>query len=202
IVVTGGSRGLGLATAEALAERGAKVAIFARSKDVIGKAVDVLGHQACSGFPVDVRDRSEVFKAFEMVEKQFGHIDGLVNNAGVGRPNKIDSLPEDELRLQIDTNFYGAVYCCQAAIAKLRLSGGGHIINISSASVHYEDEMAHCSVYSASKAALEIFSRELRHEVAKDGISVSVVVPGFTATEFSAGFSEQSLDVALKACDA
>lgn len=198
IIVTGGSKGLGFATAKSLIEQGAKVGILARDQKAIDKAVGKLGANAF-GVSVDVADRDSVFAAFAAVKAHFGKLDGLVNNAGLARPNSIEALPVEDLQLQINTNFTGLVYCCQAAIPLLRENGGGLIVNVSSASVHHENEMSHLSIYAASKAAVEVFSRELRHEVTKDGIGVSVVVPGSTASEFAAGFDFDKLKVALNA---
>lgn len=198
IIVTGGSRGLGFAAAKELIAMGARVGILARNQQAIDKAVEKLGTNAF-GVSVDVADRDSVFSAFAAVKAQFGKLDGLVNNAGLARPNRIEDLPVDELQLQINTNFLGLVYCCQAAIPMLRENGGGLILNVSSASVHHENEMSHLSIYAASKAAVEVFSRELRHEVTKDNIGVSVVVPGSTASDFAADFDFDNLKEALTA---
>ena len=198
IIVTGGSKGLGLAAAKELIAQGAKVGILARNRKAIDKAVEALGDRAY-GVSVDVADRQSVFDAFAAVKQHFGRLDGLVNNAGLARPGRIETLPVDELQLQINTNFIGLVYCCQAAIPLLRESGGGLIVNVSSASVHHENEMSHLSIYAASKAAVEVFSRELRHEVTGDKIGVSVVVPGSTASEFASEFDFGKLKEALDA---
>lgn len=198
IIVTGGSKGLGFATAKALLEQGAKVAILARNQAAIDKALGELGENAM-GLSVDISNKAAVNSAFAQVKQHFGRLDGLVNNAGLARPNAIESLPEDDLLLQINTNFIGLVYCCQAAIPLLRENQGGLIVNVSSASVHHENEMSHLSIYAASKAAVEVFSRELRHEVSKDNIGVSVVVPGSTESEFAAGFDFEKLKQALVA---
>lgn len=198
IIVTGGSKGLGLATAKELIKQGAKVGILARDQQAIDKAVGKLGANAF-GISVDVGNKESVFSAFAAVKNHFGKLDGVVNNAGLARPNTIEELPVEDLLLQINTNFTGLVYCCQAAIPLLRENGGGLIVNVSSASVHHENEMSHLSIYAATKAAVEVFSRELRHEVTKDGIGVSVVVPGSTASEFAAGFDFDKLKVALHA---
>lgn len=198
ILVTGGSKGLGFATAKALVEQGAKVAILARNQQAIDKAVNALGENVL-GLSVDIANKASVFAAFEQVKQHFGRLDGVVNNAGLARPSRIESLAEQDLLLQINTNFVGLVYCCQAAIPLLRENQGGLIVNVSSASVHHENEMSHLSIYAASKAAVETFSRELRHEVSKDNIGVTVLVPGSTESEFAAGFDFDLLKEALVA---
>ncbi len=198
IIVTGGSKGLGFATAKALVAQGAKVAILARDTAAIEKAVAKLGGDTL-GVSVDIANKQAVVDAFNQVKQHFGKLDGVVNNAGLARPNSIETLPESDLLLQVNTNFIGLVYCCQAAIPLLRENQGGLIVNISSASVHHDNEMSHLSIYASTKAAVEVFSRELRHEVTKDGIGVSVVVPGATESEFAAGFDFDKLKDALVA---
>jgi NAD(P)-dependent dehydrogenase (short-subunit alcohol dehydrogenase family) len=198
IIVTGGSKGLGLAAAKSLVQLGAKVGILARTESDIAKAIALLGADNALGIPVDIANKSAIETAFLKVHKHFGRIDGLVNNAGLARPNTIESLPEADLALQINTNFVGLVYCCQAVIPYLRTQGGGLIVNVSSASVHHENEMSHLSIYAATKAAVEVFSRELRYEVTKDNIGVTVLVPGSTESEFGAGFDFDKLTLALR----
>lgn len=198
IIVTGGSKGLGLAACKALVELGAKVGILARSEKDIVKAVEKLGADKAFGVAVDVADKASVVSAFAQVQAHFGRLDGVVNNAGLARPNTIESLPVEDLMIQVNTNFVGLVYCCQAAIPHLRQQGGGLIVNISSASVHHENEMSHLSIYAATKAAVEVFSRELRHEITKDKIGVTVLVPGSAESEFGAGFDFEKLTLAIR----
>lgn len=201
IVITGGSKGLGLSAAQALVAMGAKVALMARSQEALDTAAAALG-EGHIGVAVDVADQAAVQAAFAKVHQHFGRIDGLVNNAGLARPNAIEHLPAEDLMLQINTNFVGLVYCSQAAIPYLREqkdAEGSLIVNISSATVHHDNEMSHLSIYAATKAAVETFSRELRHEVTADGIGVTVLVPGAAESEFGAGFDFDKLSVALKA---
>jgi NAD(P)-dependent dehydrogenase (short-subunit alcohol dehydrogenase family) len=197
IIVTGGSKGLGLAACKSLVDMGAKVGILARSEKDIIKAVAALGESNALGVAVDVADKASVESAFAKVHAHFGRLDGVVNNAGLARPNSIESMPVEDLHLQINTNFIGLVYCCQVAIPLLRAQGSGLIVNISSASVHHENEMSHLSIYAATKAAVEVFSRELRHEVTKDNIGVTVLVPGSAESEFGLGFDFGKLSIAL-----
>lgn len=201
IVVTGGSKGLGFATSKALLALGAKVAIMARNQEAIDKAVETLGENSF-GIAVDVANQQAVQQAFARVHQHFGRIDGLVNNAGLARPNSIETLPAEDLMLQVNTNFVGLVYCTQAVIPYLREqkeADGGRIINISSASVHHDNEMSHLSIYASTKAAVEVFSRELRYEVTADNIGVTVLVPGATESEFGVGFDFDKLSKALHA---
>ena len=116
VIVTGGSKGLGLATCEKLVEMGAKVGVLARSQADIDAAVEKLGADNAVGASVDVSNKESVAKAFAVVKERFGKVNGLVNNAGLAKPNKVETLPTDDLMLQLNTNFVGLVYCCQAAI--------------------------------------------------------------------------------------
>ncbi len=198
IAITGGSKGLGLATASRLVQAGAKVALLARDADALARAADTLG-PGCLPLVADVADQAAVQAAFAQIEQHFGGLDGLVNNAGLARPRAIEQIRPDELMLQLNTNFVGTVYCCQAAIPLLRQRGGGLIVNLSSATVRDGNEMAHLSVYAASKAAVEVFSRDLRREISADNIGVTVVCPGAAATEFGAGWEFEPMKLALDA---
>lgn len=199
IIVTGGSKGLGFAACQSLVDLGAKVGVLARSQADIEKAVEALGADNAVGVSVDVSDKASVDAAFAAVIARFGKLDGLVNNAGLAKPNLVETLPADEMMLQINTNFVGLVFCCQAAIPLMRENGSGLIVNISSATVHHENEMSHLSIYAATKAAVEVFSRELRTEVSNDNIGVTVLVPGAAASEFGAGFDFEKLTLAIRA---
>lgn len=187
-VVTGGSRGIGLAIARALVSRGAKVAITATSERTLRAASDELARagEAAAVLPIraDVRRHAEMDEAIGRVAAQFGGLDILVNNAGVGLFRAVADLSVDEWHTIIDTNLSGVFYSCRAALPHLRARGGGWIINISSlASRHpFPDAAAYC----ASKAALNAFSEALMQEVRYDGIRVAYVMPGSVRTEFAA----------------
>lgn len=196
IAVTGGSKGLGLATCKRLVEGGAKLAILARDEAGLAKAASDLGGEVFT-VSVDVANQAAVREAFGKIEAHFGGLDGLVNNAGLARPRAIEHLQPDELMLQINTNFVGTVYCSQAAIPLMRRRGGGLIINLSSATARFTGEMGHLSVYAATKAAVDVFSRELRDECTRDNIGVTVVCPGAAVTDFGAGWEFEAFKAAL-----
>jgi NAD(P)-dependent dehydrogenase (short-subunit alcohol dehydrogenase family) len=187
-VVTGGSRGIGLAIARALLLRGAKVAITATSDATLRKAAGELTEvgdtAAVLAIRADVRRHAEMEQAMGRVATQFGGLDVLVNNAGVGLFRTVANMSVEEWHTIIDTNLSGVFYCCRAALPHLRARGGGWIINISSlASKHPFPEAA---AYCASKAALNAFSEALMQEVRYDGIRVAYVMPGSVRTEFAA----------------
>lgn len=196
-MITGASKGIGLATAQKLVERGARVALLARDKSRLDEAVAGLGGQAV-GIAVDVCDKAALARALETVAQKWGRIDGIINNVGFQFARRIEVMPETEVRKLIDLNFLSVVFGCQAAIPHLRKAGGGRIVNLSSATVRNDNEFSHLALYSASKAATEHFSRELRHEVKADGIMVTVFSPGAVATGSIANFDPAAAGEAMQ----
>ena len=196
IAITGGSKGLGLATARRLREAGARLALLARDEAGLAKAAAELGGEVLT-VSVDVGDQAAVQAAFARIDAHFGGLDGLVNNAGLARPRAIEHIRPDELMLQINTNFVGTVYCSQAAIPLMRKRGGGLIVNLSSATARFTGEMGHLSVYAATKAAVDVFSRELRDECTRDQIGVTVICPGAAVSDFGAGWEFEPFKEAL-----
>jgi NADP-dependent 3-hydroxy acid dehydrogenase YdfG len=197
IAITGASQGVGLAAAKALVDRGAKVALLARSAQTLEKACAALGENA-KAFAVDVGNRDAVLATFAAIHAHFGRLDGLVNNAGLARPNKIIDTDPQELALQLNTNIAGVIYCCQAAYPFLKQSRNARIVNISSASARSRMEISHLGVYSATKCAVDRLSDELRDELREDGISLTVLSPGATATDFASGWDQQKLVTAFR----
>ena len=198
VVVTGGSKGIGLATARKLVERGAKVAILARSRSALDEAVTALGVEHAMGIAVDVCNKKDVTAAFDQVARKWGKIDGLINNVGFQFARRAEIMPEEEVRKMVDLNFLNVVYCCQAIIPHLRASGGGRIVNISSATVRNDNEFSHLALYSSCKAAVEHFSREIRHELKRDKIMVTVFSPGAVATGSIANFDPAAISEAMQ----
>lgn len=197
IAITGGGAGLGFATAQALVKLGAKVALLGRRQDVLDKAVAGLGSEHAQGFACDVTKKADVVRAFAALHAHFGKLDGLVNNAGIARPDPVEHMTEEDIVAQLNTNLLGLVFCCQAAIPLLRANGHGLILNLSSATVRHENEISHLAVYAATKAAVDRFSKELREEVKADRIGVTVFSPGAVFTEFGLGWDPQKMSAAL-----
>jgi NAD(P)-dependent dehydrogenase (short-subunit alcohol dehydrogenase family) len=181
-VVTGGSRGIGLAIAKALAGRGARVAITGRDqKDLDAAAASAPG--AILPIRADVSDPEQSAGAIATATEKFGGLDVLVNNAGVGHFAHVAEMSLDQWRQVIDTNLSGVFYCSHAALPALRRRGGGWIINISS--LAGKNPFVGGAAYCASKAGLNAFSEALMQEVRYDNIRVSYIMPGSVATGFS-----------------
>jgi NAD(P)-dependent dehydrogenase (short-subunit alcohol dehydrogenase family) len=184
-IVTGGTKGIGRAIAESLVSAGAGVAITARNDDEIGKTVaelKTLGAGTAAGYVCDVRDYEQVKSVVAEVAKEFGGLDILINNAGVGIFASVESMSVEDFRAVLETNVFGVFYCCHEAIPLMKQRGGGYIINISSlAGANPHAEMA---AYNASKFGLNGFSEALMQEVRHDGIKVSYIMPGSVNTAF------------------
>jgi len=197
-VVTGGSRGIGLATARALLRHGASVAITGTSQSHLDTAARELQPVAQDGrllpLRADVRNYDEIEKALTETSTRFGGIDILVNNAGVGVFGSVADMSVAEWHRVLDTNLSGVFYCCHAALPRLKTRGGGWIINISS--LASKNPFVNGAAYCASKAALNAFSEALMQEVRYDGIRVAYVLPGSVNTGFG-GLSNTKSDWAL-----
>jgi 3-oxoacyl-[acyl-carrier protein] reductase len=191
-VVTGGSRGIGLAVASSLLESGASVVISGLGDDHLQQARKALSSAAgaeprLETVRADMRDRGDVERLVSTAVERFGGLDYLVNNAGVGTFAPIADMAYDEWHRVIETNLTGVFYACRAAIPHMRVRGGGWIVNISS--LAGKNAFVGGGAYCASKAALNAFSEVLMQEVRHDGIRVSYVMPGSVATDFTPGGS-------------
>jgi meso-butanediol dehydrogenase/(S,S)-butanediol dehydrogenase/diacetyl reductase len=195
-VVTGASRGIGLATATSLAARGVRVAMLARNGARLDQAAKTIGDAALP-VPTDISDPDAVRTAFEQVLNQFGRLNIVVNNAGMAGLHRVEEATDADLRAEVATNFLGLVYCTRQAIPKLREAGGGDIVNISSTSV--KDPYPYLSMYAATKAAVETFSVAVRREVKQDGTRVIVLRCGNTWTGFGESWDAEVLAKAYQA---
>jgi NAD(P)-dependent dehydrogenase (short-subunit alcohol dehydrogenase family) len=196
-IVTGASRGIGFATAKLLAARGARVAMLARGADQVVAAAASIG-AAAIGIAVDVGDRAGMLAAFDKTLAAFGRLDGIVNNAGATMVCRIENLTEDAVMLQVKANFLGVVYGSQMAIPHLRRSGGGRIVNVTSATARHPEEFPYLSIYAATKMAAERFTFELREEVKADNIGVTCFSPGTAETTFGAAASAEEAAAAFQ----
>ena len=183
-IVTGGSKGIGLAIARALLDGGGQVAISARTDADLKAAARALdaGDRVLT-VRADVREPADAGRLVGETVGRFGGLDVLVNNAGVGGFANVADTTVEEWRRIIDTNLSGVFYCTHAALPELRRRGGGYIVNISS--LAGKNAFAGGAAYCASKAGLNHFSEALMQEVRHDNIRVSYVMPGSVATGFA-----------------
>jgi 3-oxoacyl-[acyl-carrier protein] reductase len=188
-VITGGSRGIGLATAQTLLAQGASVAITGTHADTLNAARDQLaasgGADRVMADVADVRSYDAVKQMIGRAADRFGGIDILVNNAGVGVFKPVADMSVEEWHTVMDTNLTGVFYCCHATLPYLRTRGGGWIINVSS--LASRNAFVNGGAYCASKSALNAFSESLMQEVRYEGIRVAYVLPGSVNTGFGGG---------------
>ena len=183
VCVTGASSGIGAATAVALEKAGAHVVLAARRLDRLN-ALRATYQLPGEHLPVamDVTDPRSVASAFAEIERRYGKLDGLVANAGLGVWYRVHETPEDEMRKVLDTNLVGVVRCVREAVPRMKRTGGGTIVLVSS--VVGRRGVPGMGLYSASKFALHGLADAMRIELADEGIAVSVICPGLTRTEF------------------
>lgn len=198
-LVTGSSRGIGRAVALELARRGADVAVNFRSReDLAGTAVDEIKAMGRDSLSVraDVGSREQCISMVGEVAERFGRLDILVNNAGIWKPSVIEEVNEDELRRMLRTNVEGAFYLAGEAVPYMKDAGWGRVVNMSSVIgvTGYQGD----SMYAGTKAALIGFTRALAREVARYGITVNAVIPGFIETDMAHQIDDATRSKILK----
>lgn len=182
VLITGGSRGLGLVMARQFLREGAKVAICARDEDELERAYQDLKQYGSQVFtiPCDVTDRQYVEAMVVAVRAHFGQIDALVNNAGIITVGPAEEMTIEDYQEAMNTNYWASLYTISAVLPEMRERGEGHIINI--ASIGGKISVPHLLPYSASKFALVGLSSGLNAELRKDGVIVTTVCPGLMRT--------------------
>lgn len=195
-LVTGASRGIGRATATALAAAGARVAVnFMNRRGAameVKKDIQVLGQESLL-VQADVAAKQDVTRMISRVLDHFGRIDILVNNAALHRGGKVHRLSESDWESVIDSCLKGAFHCCQQVVPHMTARQSGRIINVSSIAgrIGWPGDTS----YGAAKAGLVGFTRSLAKEVAPHGITANVVMPGYIDTDMTSELTPRSKDL-------
>ena len=194
-LVTGASKGIGLAIARAFAENGANVVICGRQQTSLDNAVEELRKTAkgkVNGYAADVSRSADVARLFEFADKELGGLDILVNNAGVGIFHSAAEMTVEEWDQVIGINLSGAFYCTREALARFEQARGGRIVNISS--LAGKNPFAGGSAYNASKFGLNALSEATMLDHRHDGVAVTYIMPGSVATHFSGEAGQRGAD--------
>jgi len=181
-IVTGSTKGIGLAIAERMINDGISVVVSSRTESDVASVVEQLGDHAF-GIVCDVADAKACQRLVDETVERFERLDVLVNNAGLGIFKPISEMTVEEWRLQIDVNLGGVFYCSKAALSHLIASGDGYIINIGS--LAGRNTFANGTGYNASKFGLLGMSEAMMLDVRYDDVRVSIVMPGSVNTPFS-----------------
>lgn len=192
-VITGASKGIGLAIATSLCNEGAQVLICAREQKGVDAAIATIRKEVSAGqvfgTVADVGNYQDVVRLFKTADENLGGLDILVNNAGFGTFRATSELGTEEWDRLIATNLSGAFYCSKEGLARFKKTGGGHIINISS--LAGKNPFAGGAAYNASKFGLNGFSEAMMLDHRADNVRVSYVMPGSVDTDFSGKPSQE-----------
>ncbi len=192
VLITGGSRGIGAATALLAARQGFAVVVNyssnALAADEVVTAIREGGGEATS-MQADVADEAQVVAMFEKIDATFGRLDALVNNAGiVGPTTRVDAISYERLRRMFEVNVFGAFICAREAVRRMSTlhgGAGGSIVNVSSVAARLGSPGQYVD-YASAKGAIDTFTLGLAREVAAEGIRVNAVRPGIIDTEIHA----------------
>ena len=184
-LVTGGTRGIGEAIARRLVADGFSVAISGRTEDSAGKAVERFRKDGLTvrGFAADARNEQEQKALIERVGHEFGRLDVLVNNAGIGDFESVEKISPERFRSVVETNLFGPFYAIHYAAPLMKKGGGGFIVNIGSLAA--VNAFAGGAAYNASKFGLLGLSDAAMLDLRHEGIRIAIVLPGSVASEFS-----------------
>lgn len=193
--VTGGSRGLGLEIAEGLGEAGARVVVAARRAEWLRPAEEHLRSRGIevAALTCDVSDPNQARQLVQAAVDRFGRLDVLVNNAGVTWAAPVEEMPLERWRQVLDVNLTGAFLVTQAAVPVMKAAGWGRIVNVASVAglVGSPPEIMDTVGYAASKGGLIALTRDLAVKLARFGITVNAVAPGFFPTRMSGKLLER-----------
>jgi NAD(P)-dependent dehydrogenase (short-subunit alcohol dehydrogenase family) len=193
VLVTGGSSGIGRATARAFAEEGATVVVAGRDEQRLASTVKEIGGSA-SAVVADVTDSADVARMVETVVARHGGLDVAFNNAGIlGEPAATGDLREDVFDAVIGTNLTGTWLCMKHEIAHMRAHGGGAIVNMAS-NIGAHGRIPGMAAYAASKAAVSVLTRTAARDHVREGVRINAVSPGPTDTGMSLRPGETAAD--------
>ncbi|MGA3085025.1 MAG: SDR family oxidoreductase [Thermodesulfobacteriota bacterium] len=193
VIVTGASKGIGLATSLLLVEKGAQVILAARNKEALEKACDLIEAKSgsCIPIPTDVRQENEVKSLIAQVVDRYGRIDVLINNAGVLVYGPMVSTTSADWDKVIDTNLKGAFLCSREVLSIMLKQGHGQIINLASGAG--KGGFPNLTVYCASKFGLVGLTEALSQEVVATNIKIAYLCPGYVDTEMLSLFPRDFL---------
>lgn len=190
VLVTGGSRGLGRAAVEALAAEPETAVAFTWNSDE-ATAREVEAATGARAFRLDLRDRARPDDLVIEIEEALGPLSGLVNNAGLRRESLLAMTSDEDWEAVLDTNLGGLFRCCRAVLRGMMVRRRGAIVNVSSLSALHG--VAGQGAYAASKAGILGLTRSLAREAGKRGVRVNAVIPGFVATDLTAGLPPEKI---------
>lgn len=187
IVITGSTKGIGFAMADAFLNEGCQVVISGRRQEPLDRAVAELsarhGHERVAGFLCDVTVSDQVGSLWQQAAGRFGRIDIWINNAGIGHPmHPIWELNEDTVRAVIESNILGVINCCRVAIPGLLAQGGGQLYNFEGFGSNGRTR-AGIGVYGASKSAVTFLSKTLAAELKDTPVQIGTLQPGMVLTD-------------------
>jgi len=197
-LVTGAARGIGAATALALAEAGARVALVDRDAEGIDKTADAIGRAGSDALaiPADVTDAPAIERAVDTVMAEWGRLDVLVNNAGIVRDATLGKVSDDDWTATLDVNLRGTMIGTRAALRPMRAAGSGRILSATSVVARMGNYGQ--TAYAASKAGIIGLTRAWARELGPLGITANAVAPGFIDTEMARGVPEKVLSTLLE----
>lgn len=196
VLVTGGSRGIGRASVDALLADGWNVAFTFRSGDAAAREIETASAGRARAFVLDLSDRARPGQLVAEVEEAMGPLMGLVNNAGIRRESLLAMTPDREWDEVLDVNLGGVFRCCRAVLPGMMHRRRGAIVNVSSLSA--VSGLSGQTAYAASKAGVLGLTRALAREVGRRGVRVNAILPGFVATDMTAALPPDTVS-ALRA---
>lgn len=199
VVITGGSSGLGAATARRLSAAGAKIVLGARREDRLNELVQELKQNGgeAAALKTDVTDQAQVKRLVDFAVETFGRIDVLINNAGLMQQSPLEAIKVDEWDNMIDVNVKGVLYGIAAALPHMKSQKSGHIINVSSVAGHKVTPAG--VVYCATKHAVRAISEGLRSEVKAYNMRTTIISPGAVDTELPSHITHQESHAGINA---